>query len=127
MKEFIEETSRFLKNRMCFLAFLGCKIQKNKIVVTNYFGKGFGDSSKYIVQELLKRDQQFEIVWLVNDTNKNNELPEGVRGVKFNTIKSIHELATAGIWLDNSRKMNGELKKKGQCYIQIWHGLDLKM
>ena len=126
MKEFIEETSRFLKNRMCFLAFWGCKIQKNKIVVTNYFGKGFGDSSKYIVQELLKRDQQFEIVWLVSDTNKNNELPEGVRGVKFNTIKSIHELATAGIWLDNSRKMNGELKKKGQCYIQIWHGLGPK-
>ena len=55
MKEFIEETSRFLKNRMCFLAFWGCKIQKNKIVVTNYFGKGFGDSSKYIVQELLKK------------------------------------------------------------------------
>ena len=34
MKEFIVETSNFLKNRICFAAFWGYKIQKNKIVIT---------------------------------------------------------------------------------------------
>ena len=126
MKEFIVETSNFLKNRICFAAFWGYKIQKNKIVITNYFGKGFGDSAKYVVKELLRRNENLDIVWLVNDVNRDNEIPEGVREVKFNTINAIYELATARIWIDNSRKMNGELKKRKQCYIQIWHGLGPK-
>ena len=79
MKEFIVETSNFLKNRICFAAFWGYKIQKNKIVITNYFGKGFGDSAKYVVKELLRRNENLDIVWLVNDVNRDNEIPEGVR------------------------------------------------
>ena len=126
MKEFIVETSNFLKNRICFAAFWGYKIQKNKIVITNYFGKGFGDSAKYVVKELLRKNENLNIVWLVNDVNRDNEIPEGVREVKFNTINAIYELATARIWIDNSRKMNGELKRESNAIYKFGMDLDLK-
>ncbi len=35
-------------------------------------------------------------------------------------------LATARIWIDNCRKLNGEIKRKKQYYIQTWHGLGPK-
>lgn len=95
------------------------KIKNNKIVITSYYGKGYGDNAKYICNELLSRNNKYDIVWLVNDLK--NEFPDGIRKVKFKSIKSFYELATAKIWIDNSRKHDYILKRKNQYYIQTWH------
>ena len=105
--------------KMIFIIFRIFKINNNKIVVTCYYGKGYGDSSKYICKELLSRNRNYDIVWLVNDIKE--EFPEGIRKVKFKSLKSFYELATARIWIDNSRKHDYILKRKGQYYIQTWH------
>ena len=39
-------------------------INKNKIVVSSYFGKGYGDNPKYICEYLLSKRSDLEIVWL---------------------------------------------------------------
>lgn len=96
------------------------KIKSNKIVIDNFGGKGFGDNPKYITQALLDSGEDFDIVWLVN--NLNEEMPTGVRKVKYNTISSIKELSTAKIWIDNIKNSVKPKKKTEQFYLQTWHG-----
>ena len=95
-------------------------IIKNKIVVDNFGGKGYGDNPKYIVESLLKKKINLDIVWLVNDMS--TVVPNGVRKVKYNTPSSIYELATAHVWIDNIKNSIKPHKRKGQYYIQTWHG-----
>lgn len=94
-------------------------IRKNKIVVDSFFGKGYGDNPKYIVDELLNYDN-VEIVWIVK--NIDNRMPSQIRQVKKNSAKALYELATAKIWIDNSRKDFVPFKRRGQFYLQTWHG-----
>lgn len=78
-------------------------INPKKIVFTTIEGTtGFSCNPKYIALELLKRRQDLELVWLVDDMTK--EFPAGIRKVK-NTLKNrAYELSTAAAWVNNSRK-----------------------
>lgn len=103
-------------------------IKKNRIVMSNLLGKGYGDNPKYIANELLSRkDVDLEIVWLVKD-KYYDDIPREIKQVKRGTIKELYYLSTAKIWVDNSRKHIGVTKRKSQYYIQTWHGdLFIKM
>ena len=96
-------------------------IKKNKIVVCSYYGNGYGDNPKYIIDEL-KKNKKLDIVWALNKNNYLSELPENVRRVKYETLKYLYELCTAKIWIDNCRKSYVPPKRKKQYYIQTWHG-----
>jgi len=100
-------------------------VKKNKIVISSYYGRGYGDNPKYISEELLKRNSDAEILWLVKNKNEAETLPEGVHPVLNTGIKSVYHLSTAKVWIDNCRKYY-KYKKKTQFYIQTWHGFALK-
>lgn len=104
-----------------FYVFRIFKIKNNKIVCINFSGKGYGDSPKYIAEELLNDKMQYDIVWLVNNLNDEN-FPSNIRKVRIFSIKSYYELATAKIWINNSRFDQFVRKRKNQIYIQTWHG-----
>lgn len=105
--------------------FYGLKpLQKNKIVVSSLYGKGYSDNPKAIVGELLKRNEDLDIVWLVKP-GLEKTLPQGVRAVSYDSPARIRELATAKCWIDNCRK-GAPKKRRGQFYLQTWHGLALK-
>lgn len=113
-----------VRGEIAKLLFYVCRIfpiKKNKIVIDNYAGKGFGDNGKYIALELLKRRKKYDIVWLVRD-KAENQFPEGIREVPYASLESIYEQATAKIWIDNLRKPTYVRKRKGQYYIMTWHG-----
>lgn len=97
-------------------------IQKKKIVADNFLGRGFGDSPKYIVEKLLERDTELDIVWLLSKDGDSDALPNSVRSVRVNSFKSMYELATAHIWIDNIKLNYKGHKRKGQFYLQTWHG-----
>lgn len=126
MREFLEETYNLMKNTFWFSVFRITRIQKNKVVICNYYGKDFGDNPKYIALELNEKYPDLDVVWLLNNKNKQNEIPNGIRKVKYNSIKGIYEMATAKVWIDNCRKLKGESKRRKQYYIQTWHGLGPK-
>ena len=96
------------------------RIKKNKIVFDNFSGKGYGCNPKYIAEEIIRQKLNYDLVWLVNDLNE--EMPPEVRKVRKGSIKSLYELATAKVWIDNVRNFKGVKKKKEQYYIQTWHG-----
>ena len=101
-------------------------INKNKIVVQSYYGRGYSDNPKYIVEEILKQNPNFKIYWNVSDISNDNNLPKGVVPLKMNSMRSIYHMCTAKVWIDNCRKYYFINKKKKQIYIQTWHGFGVK-
>ncbi len=103
-----------------FYLFRVFPIKRNKIVFSSYLGLGYGDNGKYIVEELIKRKNKYDIVWL--SRSLDNTFPAGVRQVLYKSIKSIFEQSTAKIWVDNRRKPLYIRKRRNQIYINTWHG-----
>lgn len=63
----------------------------------------------------------------MKDANqKKAEFPPQIKLVEFLSEESFDELASAKLWIDNTRKFPywkmGLLKKDNQKYIQTWHG-----
>ncbi|GKS82321.1 hypothetical protein LPAF129_20070 [Ligilactobacillus pabuli] len=107
------------------------KIKKKKIVVSSFRGNSFSGNPKIVVEKLLslsrKKNLDLDIVWLTLD-EKGEDLPEGVRGIRYNSLKSLIEMASAQVWVDDFRKKYFPPKKKSQIYYQLWHGcIPLKM
>ena len=106
------------------LAYYACRIfpiQPNKIVMWTFEGSGgYGCSPRYIAEELLKRNSDFEIVWLVEDMEK--QFPPQIKKVKSTLWARAYHLSTARFWIANTRTFYGTRKRKGTTYIQTWHG-----
>lgn len=103
---------------------ISCKYRRyplqNKIVFNNFQGRGYGCNPKYIAEAFLKLEQPWDLVWLVEDMN--TPMPEGIRKVKFYGEESFYELATAKVIINNVKGDLNFRKRKGQLYIQTWHG-----
>lgn len=101
-------------------------VKHNKIVFINFFGQGFGDSPKYIAEEIIRQELPYDLVWLIKD--KKIEIPHGIRKVKLYTnnwlptIHSIYTLSTAKVIISNVKMTPSYHKKNSQFYIQTWHG-----
>jgi len=96
-------------------------IRKNRISVCTFEGKGgFGCNPKYIVEELHKRNADYEFVWFVNDMTK--EFPTYIKKVPNTLWSRAYWLSTSKVWIDNYRKPYGTCKRKGQYYVNTWHG-----
>lgn len=72
-----------------------------------------------LVTAALIKNGGYDIVWACAPSIT---LPEGVRSVRTGSVQYVYELMTARIWIDNARKKNWVKKRKGQLYIQTWHG-----
>ncbi len=93
-------------------------IKSNKIVFSSFHGKYYNDAPKNISDVLLD-DKNLEIVWILP---KGAIIPKGIRTVTPYSLAELFELETAKVWVDNSRKYLWMKKRKGQYYIQTWHG-----
>lgn len=109
------------------LSWLACRalpIQNNKVVFSSFYGRGASDNPKAIVDALANSPEKLDIVWLAKDP-AHAGVPDGIRVVPYDTPAAIRELSTAKVWVDNCRK-GARYKKKGQYYMQTWHGFALK-
>ncbi|MBR2902370.1 MAG: CDP-glycerol glycerophosphotransferase family protein [Clostridia bacterium] len=97
-------------------------VKGNKIVISSYYGRGYSDNGRAIVDKLLQGDRPLDIVWLLKDLKSADTLPQGVRGVKLESCRGIYEMASARLWIDNCRKWRYVRKKPNQLYMQTWHG-----
>ena len=96
-------------------------IQLNKVVFASTEGMGgYGDNPKAIAEELHRECPELELVWLVKDERKT--FPAYIRRASFSLLSRAYELSTASVWVDCHRKPYGTRKRKGQYYIQTWHG-----
>ena len=126
-KRYIQK--RIWKARFQSLFFYLCRlfpVNRRKVVFCCIEGTtGYSCNPKYIAEELIRRNEEaakrerYQLVWLVNDTAK--KFPQEIKVIKNTLLNRAYQLATAGIWIDNSRKQLEVRKRKGQIYIQTWH------
>ena len=108
-------------NRLCFWLCRIFPIRANRISVCTFEGKGgFGCNPKYIVEELHRRNPDYEFVWFVNDMQKS--FPPYIKKVPNTLWSRTYWLSTSKIWIDNYRKPYGTCKRRGQYYVNTWHG-----
>ena len=95
-------------------------VQNNKVVMDNYEGQAYGESPKYIAEELLKRDPRCRIIWLTFNTK--SPFPKGVTPVYKDSFRAYYECATAKAWVFNTRCGKLLEKRDDQVFLQTWHG-----
>ena len=59
-------------------------------------------------------------MWFVNDMNK--QFPDYIKKVPNTLWSRAYWLSVSKVWIDNYRKPYGTRKRKGQYYINTWHG-----
>ena len=97
-------------------------LDRNKVILESYYGGGFGDNSKPVALSLREKRPSLDLVWAAKPENQDT-LPSGIRYVKYHSVRHFWDLATAAVWIDNVRKQHtGLVKRRGQYYIQCWHG-----
>ncbi len=97
-------------------------VDGSKVLFQNQSGEGYGGNPKYIAEKMLELDERrkLNLVWAVS--HYRERFPERIRQVIFGSEEYYRELATARVWIDNSRKGLSVRKRAGQFYVQAWHG-----
>lgn len=106
--------------KICSQLFRWLPVKRNKIIFNNFQGRGYGDSPKYIAEEIIRRKLPYDLVWLVNDYNM--DFPLGIRTVSLRSIRATYELSSAKFIVSNVKRTLPYQKKTSQYYIQTWHG-----
>ena len=120
----LHKIRRFLYKILCIFT----PINKKKIVFCCHQGRGMGDNPKYIAREILAQNLDYELVWLCHPDHIDKTLEsKGIKVVDYtNKFKRMFELASAKLWVESSVKIPeirlGLIKRKGQTYINTWHG-----
>ncbi len=110
--------SKFYKICGGFLRWL--PIQSRKIVLNNFYGKGYGDSPKYIAEEIIRQKLPYDLVWLAD--NFDSQVSPIIRKVKLHSLQASYELSTAKVIISNVKVKLPYYKKNNQFYLQTWHG-----
>lgn len=105
------------------LRFYLCRVfpvRRNRITVCAFEGKrGFCCNPKYLVEELHRRNKNYEFVWFVNDPG--TEMPDYVHKAANTPWRRAFYMSTASIWIDNYRNPYGVCKRRGQFYLNVNH------
>ncbi len=120
-----------VKGALFILRTKGTVVSPNKIVFCSYLGRQYACSPKAIYEYMLqdKRFEDFEFVWVFKEPSVfAGKLPDKRRTqvVKYLSKEFENEMAGAGYWIFNARVPVYIKKRKGQTYIQTWHGTPLK-
>ena len=85
-------------------------------------GGGYGDNPRAIAEYIHNRYPDIKLVWAYGSPDDKNSIPEYIHPVVFESDEYLREMATAATWICSTTLPNGTLKRKGQLYIQTWHG-----
>lgn len=105
------------------------KVKPKRIVFDSFMGRQYSDSPKAIYEYMLSQREykDYEFVWVAKKGEKKY-FPKNSRTkiVEYNGNAYKKVYAEAKYWISNSRLPEYLSKKRGQIYIQTWHGTPLK-
>jgi CDP-glycerol glycerophosphotransferase len=97
---------------------------RDSVVFVSFKGKSCSDNPLGISQELRRRGDGREHIWVVNDWSV--PVPEGARAVLAGTEAYWDALARSRTIVSNDDMPARFSKRDGQVYVQTWHGTLLK-
>lgn len=101
-------------------------IKKGIIVFESNVGRNYTGNPRYIYEEMVRQglDKKYTCVWVFEDVSTavlGNALK--IRRTRF---RFFYYMAVAQVWVSDSRLPKYLTKRKGNTYIQTWHGTPLK-
>uniref|UniRef100_A0AAU2JK26 Bifunctional glycosyltransferase family 2 protein/CDP-glycerol:glycerophosphate glycerophosphotransferase n=1 Tax=Streptomyces sp. NBC_00049 TaxID=2903617 RepID=A0AAU2JK26_9ACTN len=97
---------------------------KDVVVYDTFQGKAAGDSPRAIHEELVRRGEKLEHIWLVRDGRA--EVPQTARAVQYGSVEYWELLARARYFVTNDSVPIRFTRRPGQVVVQTWHGTPLK-
>lgn len=106
--------------------FARMKMKDNMVVFESFFGRNYSDSPKYIYEYLGKHyEGQYRFVWVLNNRQKE-KMPYPCKRVKRFSLRYYYYMARAGYHVFNGRQPVYFIKRKGNVFLETWHGTPLK-
>ena len=106
------------------------KIDDRLVYFQTFSGRGYSDSPKALYEYMLAAPEykDFRFVWSFKEPEKYGYLLKNGRTeiVKFRSRADNKALRTAKYWISNYRMLDHQYPRKGQVYLQCWHGTPLK-
>jgi CDP-glycerol glycerophosphotransferase len=94
-------------------------IDDRKVLFRSFRGQNCGDNPGAVFQEMKKERDDLKFYWVMKDPSTRIQ---GASVIRYGSISELYHLATAKVWIDNTRKGSWCTKRKGQYYVQTWHG-----
>lgn len=96
----------------------------NTVFLESFFGKSYSDSPKYIFEKLNEMyPGRYEYVWVLD---KKTKLPYPARQCRRFSLNYFKYLARSRYIVFNSRQPKYFIKRKGNVFLETWHGTPLK-
>lgn len=115
------ELPKFLYRKL----FLKTSVKDNWVFCESFFGKSYSDSPKYVYEYMQKNHPgEYKYIWVIE--NKKTVVPYKHTKVKRFSIRYCYYLARCKYYIFNSRQPVWIKKRKGNVFLQTWHGTPLK-
>ncbi len=125
-KDTSERLKGYYDRARCWMIRHFCPVKKNKVVFSQFGGKGYGCNPRAICDEFLKRNESYDLVWILGKSMDRERagVPDGVRTVTGDEV--LPELLTAKVWVNNIHFNvlieRGLVKRKQTIYLNTFHG-----
>ena len=96
---------------------------KRSILFSSFYGKQYSDNPKAICEKMHQKYPEFELWFLLSDDAlKNADLPTYVKPVRKKTLALYKAICKSFCFVTNCLPGDSIVKRKGQLFIQTWHG-----
>ncbi|WP_061297948.1 CDP-glycerol glycerophosphotransferase family protein [Clostridium botulinum] len=101
-------------------------INEKIIMFESSVGRNYTGNPKAIYEEIVnqKLDYSYKCIWILENTNQ--KIPGNCKKVKRLRLAYFYYMIRSKFWVMDSRQPSYLKKKKGNVYIQTWHGTPLK-
>lgn len=119
---FIKKMMILLYRLMAFVL----PVKKDRIVFDSGVGKSYAGNPRSIYEYMVLQglDKEWNCIWFYE--NIPYEIPGAAIQVPMKRLKYLYYMATANVWIFDSRQPQFLVRRKNTLYIQTWHGTPLK-
>ncbi|MCM1244756.1 MAG: bifunctional glycosyltransferase family 2 protein/CDP-glycerol:glycerophosphate glycerophosphotransferase [Roseburia sp.] len=119
-------TSRAKMKRYLYeKVFSKMKMLEDTVIFESFFGKSYSDSPKYIFEYLNQNAPgKYRYIWV--KARKKLELPYPAEQIKRFSFRYFFYMARAKYIVFNGRQPQYFIKRKGNVFLETWHGTPLK-
>lgn len=121
----ISRSKRELLKTLYIHIFMKLRLKENWVLCESFFGKNYSDNPKYIYEYISRNHSgRFRFIWVID--KKNTFIPYKHTKVKRFSLLYFYFLARSKYFVFNGRQPVWARKRKGNVFLQTWHGTPLK-
>lgn len=100
------------------------------VLFISFMGEQYSDNPRALYEHMILREDcsDLRFYWIFKDPEafRDYEILKRAKLVLYGSKEYYKACASCKFWISNARMRNELTKKKGQIYLQTWHGTPLK-